>query len=61
MRDALTNIFADEGFLRQMALRYPAIDPPLTGAESAEVVKIAESVSPEDVGGYEDLIRSYQR
>ena len=61
LRDALTKIFTDEGFLRQMGLRYPAIDPPLTGAESAEVVKIAESVSSEDVSGYEELIRSYQR
>jgi tripartite-type tricarboxylate transporter receptor subunit TctC len=61
MRDFFTQVFADEGFLRQMGLRYPAIDPPLTGAESAEVVRIAGSVSQEDVDGYEELIRSYQR
>ncbi len=59
IRDTFAKIYADEGFLRQMSLRYPAIDPPLTGEETAEVMRIAEGVSIEDVEGFEVLINSY--
>jgi tripartite-type tricarboxylate transporter receptor subunit TctC len=61
LRNAIAEIYTNEGFLRQLKLRNPIVGNILTGEEAAAVVKTAESVSQEDVDGFQALIEGYSK
>jgi tripartite-type tricarboxylate transporter receptor subunit TctC len=61
LRSAFLKVVNQEGIQKQMKLRWPVIDNPLTGEDIAEIVAKAEGISIQDLKAYDDLTRSYIR